>query len=187
MQYSVIGSDGINYGPVGEETIHKWIQEGRVTAKTIIICEDGTKTEAAAVFPMLFARKDSLNWPGFFLAPFWGISHKLWQGWCVLACWILSVYFLFSFALRMNPSDILNNISAGMIYFCIFWLAGSWLSIYLLFRGKEQARKHRSFRDDNHFREVQYKWERACGIIILIYTALATFNVLQTIIFFAAK
>ncbi|MBQ9358393.1 MAG: hypothetical protein IJT95_02485 [Abditibacteriota bacterium] len=183
MKYSVIGSDGAVYGPCDRETISRWAEENRVTGGSVIILEDGSRVKAAEVFPELFAQTDSregLNWPGLFLGPFWGISHRLWQGWAALGCWILSGYFLIAFLVKSIGSKFdLFTLSSGMLLYAAFMLAGCWLGIWMLFRGRAAARKARHFAGDKEFREVQGKWERAVAIIIVVYTALVTFNLLQ--------
>ncbi|MBP5274791.1 MAG: hypothetical protein ILO36_07635 [Abditibacteriota bacterium] len=183
MRYQVIGSDGAVYGPCGMDTIRQWKEEGRVTEGTVIICEDGSRQKAAEVFPGLFdpaAGNEGLNWPGLFLAPFWGISHRLWQGWASLGCWILSVYFLIAYLAKSISSRFdLTALSSGMLLCAVFILAGWWLGIWMLFRGKAAALKARPFKNPQEFAEVQKKWEKAVAVIIVVYVSLVTFNLLQ--------
>ena len=189
MTYSVLGADGAVYGPCSEETLAAWVREGRVTACTVIICEDGSRAAADRLFPGLFSDTESLNWPGLFLAPFWGISHRLWQGWAALGCWILSAFFLVAYLVRaVTHEDYgITDFTAGLLLCAIFVLAAYWLGIYMLFRGKAAARKTRRFRDEQEFRAVQSKWERALAIIAVVYTSLVTFNLVQTMIMMLTK
>ncbi|MBR4749021.1 MAG: hypothetical protein IK083_05570 [Abditibacteriota bacterium] len=189
MSYSVLGADGAVYGPCSRETLAAWVREGSVTAGSVIICEDGSRSAAGVLFPELFADTDGLNWPGLFLAPFWGISHRLWQGWACLGCWILSAFFLIVFVFRAVTHEdyALSDFTVGILLYVIFVLAACWLGIYMLFRGKAAARKTRRFRDEQEFRDVQSKWERAVAIIVVVYTSLVTFNLLQSMILMMRK
>ncbi len=40
VQYQLIGSDGIEYGPASAEDVRAWIREGRASAKTMIRASD---------------------------------------------------------------------------------------------------------------------------------------------------
>lgn len=40
IQYRLIGSDGIEYGPVTGDEVREWIREGRASARTMVRAED---------------------------------------------------------------------------------------------------------------------------------------------------
>src|SRR6266487_404136 len=58
--YTIIGSDGLQYGPVDSMTLQTWASMGRVTPTTLITIQDTNEQVNASQIPFLQA---------FFLSP----------------------------------------------------------------------------------------------------------------------
>jgi hypothetical protein len=111
---------------------------------------------AYAVVPL--AIKSSWNWGAFFFTWIWGIAHKAWITFIVLATIPISVL-----AWEIAPFDRGTAIALRILASCIDLIIWIWLGV----KGSELAWRNRHFEGGiNEFWEVQRAWTRM-GLILV--------------------